>query len=122
MNIELPLDGKQRNRIRPASKALFHSDYALEAFLVIAQTPRFYKSQISDITGCQPSFATSFVNRLEAGHLVEPVPTEEGQRRKYLRKSPSPIWNSMIHLASELLSEEALPSAEVTHLPPRETA
>jgi DNA-binding transcriptional regulator GbsR (MarR family) len=116
MNIELPLDGKQRTQVRPTSKALFHSAYALEAFLLIAQVERFYKAQVAEITGCQPSFASSFIKRLEDAALVEPVPAEEGQRRHYLRKAPSPLWGTMIQLTEALLSEEFQASAQVTHL------
>lgn len=119
MNIELPLDGKQRERVRPLSKTLFQSEYALEAFLLIAGSQRFYKAQLAAITGCQPSYASSFLHRLQKDGLVEPAPAEEGQRRQYLKKAPSPIWETLIRLAEELLQENAVEDAQVTQLPKR---
>jgi DNA-binding MarR family transcriptional regulator len=119
MNIELPLDRKQRERLRPFSKAFFHSEYAFEAYLLIAQSKRFYKGQIATVTGCQPSYASSFLQRLEREQLVEPVPSEEGQRRHYLRKAPSPAWDALLGLARALLYEEAQGDAQVTSLPQR---
>lgn len=119
MNIELPLDGKQRQRIRPVSKTLFHSEYAVEAFLLIAESQRFYKAQFAELTGCQPSFASSFLQRLERERLVESAPSEEGQRRQYLQKAPSPIWEALVRLAEDLLSEDTAEDAQVTQLPKR---
>lgn len=117
MNIELPLDRKQRSKVRPLSKALFHSEYALEAYIEIALKSRFYKSQIATAAGCQPNFAGSFLKRLEDERLIERVPTEEGQRRHYFRKVDSPIWMALLNLSDALLSEG--PSATVAQLPRR---
>ena len=120
MNIELPLDGKQRALVRPASKALFKSEYALEVYLLIALEPRFYKGQLARLTGCQPSFASSFIKRLQEERLVEPLSTEEGQQRHYMRKVPGPIWDALVNLALVLLSDSrAAGGAEVTQLPQR---
>jgi DNA-binding MarR family transcriptional regulator len=116
MNIELPLDGKQQEKLRPVSKALFHSEYALEAYLLIAQEPQFYSAQLAEVTGCQPSYAGPFLRRLEDAHLVQRLPQEGGQRRRYLKKLPSPVWEVLHQLAANLLEE---PDAEVTRLPRR---
>jgi hypothetical protein len=116
MNIELPLDGKQRARLRPVSKGLFHSEYALEAFLLILQEPRVYSAQVAGVTGCQPNFAGSLLRRLETGGLVEALPLEEGQRRHYFRRRPSPIWDPLLEMIGLLLQE---PESEVTRLPKR---
>lgn len=120
MNIELPLDGKQRQGLRPLSRALFQSQYALEAYLLIASSERFYKAQLAEVTGCQPSYATSFLRRLESVQLVERLPTEEGQQRQYLRKAPSPIWDHLVSLADSVLEDDAVGGGgEVTPLPRR---
>jgi hypothetical protein len=117
MNIELPLDGKQRARIQPISKTLFHSEYALEAFLLMAGEPRFFKGQVAETTGCQANFASSFLKRLEAEGLIERLPTEDGQRRHYFQKRRSPVWSALVELAENLLQE--LPEAQVSRLPRR---
>ena len=114
MNIELPLDGNQRERLRPLSKALFQSEYALEACLLLAQEPRFYSAQLAEATGCQPSYAGPFLRRLEKAGLVQRLPQEDGQRRRYLQRCPSPIWDMLQHLAKDLLDQ---PDAAVTRLP-----
>ena len=116
MNIELPLDRKRRARVRPISKGLFRSEYALEAFLLILQSDRFYGAQIAEATGCQPNFAGTLIRRLEAAGLVEAVPPEDGQRRNYYLRRPSPIWDSLMAILSHLLEE---PESEITQLPRR---
>jgi DNA-binding MarR family transcriptional regulator len=83
MNLEPPQDGTTQRRLRPISKALFHSDFALEAFILIAQEDRFYKGQVAKVTGCQPNYAGDFLRRLESHGLIERVPQEEGQTRHY---------------------------------------
>ena len=118
MNIELPLDGKQRQQIRPISKALFHSEYAFEALLEIAQQPRFFKSQVAEAAGCQANYAAKFLKRIEDERLIERLPTEDGQRRHYYRKVESPVWGFLLGLAESLLGQ-APPAAEVTSLPRR---
>jgi DNA-binding MarR family transcriptional regulator len=114
MNIDLPLDGKQRHKLRPVSKVLLHSEYALEAYLLITQEPRFYAGQLAEVTGCQPSYAGPFVRRLEDAGLVERLPREAGQRRVYLQKLPSPVWEMLHQLAIGLLDE---PVADIARLP-----
>ncbi len=117
MNIELPLDRKERSQVRPISKALFHSEFALEAFLEIAQQPRFFKTQVAEAAGCQANYAAKFLKRLEDERLIERLPTEDGQRRHYYRKVDSPLWASLLDMVDSLLRQER--SAEVTALPRR---
>jgi DNA-binding IscR family transcriptional regulator len=78
MNIELPLDGTAKNQVRPVSKALFHSEYTVEAMLLMLSQERFYGAQVAAATGCQPNFASSLLGRLEAAGLVEKLPAEAG--------------------------------------------
>lgn len=113
--IEVPLDGKQRERLRPISKLLFHSDYALEAFVLIAQEDRFYNGELAQKTGCQPNFASQLVRRLQHGALIEPIPREEGQSRHYFRRTESPVWPLLLEIARATLAE---PETEVTQLRP----
>jgi len=117
MNIELPLDGNQRSQLRPVSKALFHSEYALEAFLLMAREPRFFKGQVANAAGCAPNFAASFLQRLEGEQLIERLPTEDGQRRHYFRKVNSPVWDALVQLADSLLQQPQ--EAQVSRLPQR---
>jgi hypothetical protein len=116
MNIELPLDGKQRSRLRPVSKGLFHSEYALEAFLLILNQKQFFSGQVADATGCQPNFAGALVRRLQKAGLVEALPRDPGQRRHYFRRRPSGIWQAIEALIQSVLEE---PQGEVTALPNR---
>jgi predicted transcriptional regulator len=116
MNIELPLDGKQQGSVRPTSKALFHSDFALEAFVLIGQEAKFYGGQLAELTGCKANYASQFLRRLEEAGLIERLPTEPGQARRYFRRRPSPIWELSLSLAHELLEE---PESTVTQLTPR---
>jgi hypothetical protein len=113
MKIELPLDGTARNRLRPASRAVFQSKYAFEGMLLIAQEDRFYPSQVAEMTGCEPNFAGTFIKRLATAGLVEPLDHQPGQNRKYYRRLPSPIWDFCLRWARELLSE---PDAPITRL------
>jgi DNA-binding MarR family transcriptional regulator len=105
MKIHSLLDDIERTLVRPTSKAVFNSQYALEALVVIAQEKRFYQGLIAKQTGCEPSYAGEFIKRLEAAHLVESLPKEPGQSRKYYRRLPSPIWQFCIDLAAHLLAE-----------------
>jgi len=116
MNIELPLDGSLRAQVRPVSKALFHSDYSVEAMLLILGRERFYGAEIASATGCQPNFASSLLSRLEAAGLVEKLPSEDGQLRRYYRRRPSPIWDALGQIVEELVKE---PAAQVAQLTPR---
>jgi hypothetical protein len=116
MNLELPLDGTTRSKLRPTSKALFRSDFALEAYLLIAGQDRFYKGQLAKATGCQANFAGDFLRRLESNRLIERLPQEEGQTRHYYRKLPSPIWTFIKDLAQGILDQ---PEGTVTQLPSR---
>jgi hypothetical protein len=116
MKIELPLDGRQRSRLRPVSKALFHSDYALEAFLLILNEEQFFSGQVAEVVGCQANYAGIFVKRLQKAGLVEALPREAGQRRHYFRQRPSAIWRAIEALIESALDE---PQAEVTALPSR---
>ncbi len=116
MNIELPLDGKQRTLVRPLSKALFHSDFALESFLLISREDRFYGGQLAEVSGCKPNYAGQFLRRLEGEGLVERLPQEPGQVRQYFRRVPSPIWDSLASMVEGLLDQ---PQSTVTRLPSR---
>jgi DNA-binding MarR family transcriptional regulator len=113
--IEPPLDGKQRERLRPLSKLLFRSEYALEAFALIAQKDRFYNGELAETTGCQPNFASQLIKRLEQGGLIEPIEREEGQSRHYFEKTESALWPLFLEIVRVTLSE---PEAEVTQLRP----
>jgi|GEM_PF-3562740 len=103
MKIPLPLDDSQRPRVRPTSKAVFKSQYALEVMLVIAQEDSFYQGQIAKDVGCEPSYVGEFLKHLAAVGLIESLPGEPGQMRKYYRRAPSPLWVSCLELATDLL-------------------
>jgi len=103
MKIPLPLDDSQRPRVRLTSKAVFKSQYALEVMLVIAQEDRFYQGQIAKDVGCEPSYVGEFLKHLAAVGLIESLPAEPGQMRKYYRRVPSPLWGSCLELATDLL-------------------
>jgi DNA-binding MarR family transcriptional regulator len=116
MNIELPLDRTARKQVRPVSKALFHSEYTVEAMLLMLKQDRFYGAQVAELTGCQPNFASSLLGRLEAAGLVEKLPTESGQLRRYYRRRPSGVWDALQTIIEELLKE---PPTDVARLTPR---
>lgn len=105
MNIALPLDGTLRSRLRPLSKAVFKSDYALEIFLAMHSTARFYATGLTTLVpGCQPSYALETMRRLSAAGLIEPLDPEEGQQRKYYRTVASPFWQLVVGWADALLT------------------
>jgi hypothetical protein len=116
MNIELPLDGTARDKLRPVSKALYGSDFVLEALLVMAQEPRFFGGQLATLSGCEGSYASGLLKRFVEVRLIETLPKEPGQSRKYYRTLPSPLWEASVALAQSLLTE---PHAGVSHLPSR---
>jgi hypothetical protein len=116
MNLELPLDGTTSARLRPVSKLLFHSEYTAEAILLMLTKDRFYGAQIAAATGCQANFAGSLLARFESAGLVEKLPQEEGQLRRYYRRRASTIWDSLGTIVEELLNE---PPPEVARLTPR---
>jgi hypothetical protein len=116
MNLELPLDGTARSRVRPVSKALFHSEYTAEAILLMLGEDRFYGAQIAAATGCQPNFASSLLTRFESVGLLERLPPEEGQLRRYYRRRPSTMWDSLGTIIEDLLKE---PPPQVAQLTPR---
>jgi hypothetical protein len=113
--IEPPLDGKQRARLAPVSKLFFRSEYALEAFALIAQNERFYNGELAQTTGCQPNFAGTLIERLEQGGLIAPTGREEGQSRLYFKKTDSPLWPLLLEIVRTTLDE---PESEVTQLRP----
>jgi hypothetical protein len=105
MKISLPLDDKQRSHVRPASKAVFKSRYALEAMVVMAQEDTFFQGQIAEQAGCEPSYAGELMKRFAAAGLIEALPKEPGQVRKYYRSLPSPLWESSQEFLAHLLSD-----------------
>jgi hypothetical protein len=113
--IEPPLDVKDRDKLRPVSKLLFRSEYALEAFALIAQQDRFYNGELAAKTGCQPNFASQLIKRLEEAQLIEPIEREEGQSRHYFKKAGSGLWPLLLEVVRVTLAE---PEAEVTELRP----
>jgi hypothetical protein len=116
MNIDLPLDGTTRDKLRPVSKALYGSDFVLEALLVMAQEPRFFGGQLAAMSGCEGSYASALLKRFAEVKLIETLPKEPGQSRKYYRTLPSPLWDASVSLAESLLAE---PHQGISHLPSR---
>ncbi len=116
MKIPLPLDDNQRGLVRPASKAIYKSHYALEAMVVMAQEDRFFQGQIAEQAGCEPSYAGELMKRLEAVGLIEALPKDPGQIRKYYKALPSPLWGASLQLLTHLL-DDAPP--DVARLPDR---
>lgn len=116
MKIVLPLDGTARSRVRPVSKAVFNGSFALEALLVMAQEESFYAGQLVELTQCEGSYASALIRKIQAAGLIEPVPAEPGQARKYFQRCPSPLWALVLEWAKSLLEP---PDAEVARLPTR---
>jgi hypothetical protein len=119
MNIALPLDRTGRDIIRPVSKALFQSIYALEVMLAIARDERFYQAEVAQAAGCQPNYAQQMIRRVEAASLIEPLPAEPGQIRRYYRRLPSPLWDFCEQMVDDLLAR-SLGRTQVTRLQPRQ--
>lgn len=89
--------------MREISRALFGSAFVLEALVVMAKSDRFYGSQLAELTGCEGSFATGLLRKLAGVGLIEEVPREPGQARKYYRVSSSRIEIIVDALAGDLL-------------------
>ncbi len=106
MKITLPLDDSQRALVRPVSKAVFSSLYALEAMASMARGERFYQGQVAKDAGCEASYLSEFMKRLAVVGLIEPLPHDPGQARKYYRPLAGPLWESVIDLLEHLLSED----------------
>ena len=70
---------------------------------MIAQEDRFYQGQIAKDVGCEPSYVGEFLKHLAAVGLIESLPTEPGQMRKYYSRVPSPLWGACLELATHLL-------------------
>jgi len=105
-----------RANVRPVSKALFHSEYAAEAMLLMLREDRFYGAQVAAATGCQPAFASSLLARLETAGLIEKLPAKDGQLRRYYRRIPSATWDGIAMVIEDALNE---PPAGVARLSPR---
>jgi hypothetical protein len=116
MKINLPLDGTARHRVRPTSRALFGSEYALEVLLVMAQYDQFYGGGLATLTGCEASYASGLLRRFSDVDLIEALRADPGQVRKYFRTLPSPIWTAAVALAAALLEQ---PEADVARLTSR---
>lgn len=117
MKIDLPLDGTLRDRLRPLSKAIFKSEYALEIFLVMASADRFYASEFAALVpGCQGSFVNETIRRLCGAGLIKPLAKEPGQQRNYYRRVSSPFWDLVTVWARALIDSA---SHNVAQLPPR---
>jgi hypothetical protein len=68
------------------------------------------------MTGCQAAFASSLLVRLETVGLIEKLPPEDGQLRRYYRRVPSAMWEGIGLIIEEALKE---PPAEIARLNPR---
>jgi hypothetical protein len=115
MNIDLPLDGASRERMRPLSRALFNSACAFEALILIAQRERFFPKELADLAGCHGSYSGQLLRRLEGGGLVKPLPRDPSTRNRFYVRLPSPVWARVLSLADDLLDEPN--SGTVTWLP-----
>ncbi len=98
------------------SKPVFGSKYALEAIAFMAQQERFFGGQVAAATGCQANQIGELLKRFERGGLIEPLPDEPGQLRKYYRRLPSPVWDCCTTLVVSALDE---PESDVARLPRR---
>jgi hypothetical protein len=114
MKISLPLDDSQRDLVRPTSKALLGSQYALEATISMAQGERFYQGQVAKDAGCEPSYLSEFMKRLAAVGLIEMIDLDPGQLRKYYRRLPSPLWQFSVDLVDHLLNADASRVAQLS--------
>lgn len=106
MKISLPLDDSQRALVRPTSKALFGSLYALEAMVSMSQGKAFYQGSVAKDVGCEASYLSEFMKRLAVVGLIELLDKDPGQVRKYYRQLPSPLWPSCVDLVDHLLREQ----------------
>lgn len=114
MNIPLPLDDASRAKIRPISKAIFNSEYALEAMAFIAQAPQFYAKEVAEKTGCERNYAGTLIKQFAAAKTVERVETESGQPRKvYRRVADCPFWELGLAWLAYLLDE---PESDIPRL------
>lgn len=115
--LQLPLTDTQRDLVRPTSKAVFQSIYALEFLCLIAQERRFYQSQLAKAAGCNANHAGQFMKRLTGGGLIAPAgEPEPGQQRHYFQRAESPLWEVVVDLATKLLAAEPAAGTNVAQL------
>lgn len=105
--IDLPLDRTAQGRVRPVSRAVFKSDFALELMTAIAQEDRFYSTGLAELApGCKVNYVSeSLVKRLLAAGLIEAAEKPPGQQRDYYRRRPSPLWELVAPWMASLLDE-----------------
>jgi hypothetical protein len=113
MNIALPLDDSSRARIGAPSKAMFNSEYVLEALAFMAREPRFYAGAIAEATGCERNYAGQILKRLLDARAIELTETEDGQQRKYYKRIECPLWELSVAWLAYLLEA---PETGVAHL------
>lgn len=106
MNIELPLDGTDRETLQAASKSLYGNMHVMEAILVIGQArdARFYQGGVAEAIGCKSNQANTVLGRLKALGVIEPEERgDPGQSRDYYRRLPSVLWEATAQHADEIL-------------------
>src|SRR3712207_4417519 len=103
MNVPLPPYGSPaQSRIREVSRAVFGGAFVLEALVVMAREERFYGTELADLTGCEGSYAAGLLKRLSDAGLIEALPKEPGQARKYYRARDSALWDFVVTWLGEL--------------------
>jgi hypothetical protein len=108
MKIELPLDGRQRARVRNASDLVFKSTYLLEMLILIAQEERVWHGLfLRSVPGVGPSFVSNVLTRYQQGDLLALLPKEDGQARDYIAKvrDDDPFWTLIVVWAHDLIED-----------------
>jgi len=103
MNLELPLDGKSRAKLRALSDVVFGSAASLEILLAFALNDEVYIGELAHLAGAHESYTSTFVRRLETVGVVEQAPRAAGMRRKYYRRRESPMWHLVVAWTEDLL-------------------
>lgn len=115
MKIELPLDGKSRDRVRPMSRAVFKSDFYLELLAAIAQLDEFYATGLLELVpGATGSFVNGVLKRLADADLIESCGKQPGQLREYYHRHDSVLWDLVVTWLDSLLDD----AGAVAHLTP----
>ncbi|MET0603634.1 MAG: hypothetical protein ABW167_16745 [Baekduia sp.] len=115
MNIDLPLDGRERTVLREASRTLYGNMHVMETLLVIGRSDRdlFYQAGLANDLGCKANQAGAVIEKLLQLGVAERVPREEGQARGYCRRLPSALWSSVIPFAIEVLQQRTADVAKL---------
>jgi hypothetical protein len=116
MNLELPLDGSVRERLRAVSSGVFGAAGAFEVLLELALRDEVYSAGVAELTGAHESYTSTFLRRLERLELIELAPQSGGMRRKHYRRRDSPLWELVTAWARDIARSAASEEVRITRV------